>query len=361
MPRTTELTSVHRFVEAHNLESALNALPPASELTITPQTTIPSEHPYKLHIGTYTLSSQPHSVHIGLTTTPRNGYGPSFRIFIGSKTHAFEILEDVELLQPFRRLWEKTRNERRWCERAWKDMRRGVVKGFAYWYLLGEAEGRGAELLVPGTVRGYFVEGLKRVGVGAYGRAEREVVVGGNGGGRKRRAGEMDEDEDGVEQDAGRHFSGNPPSGFERAGRTSSGRTDDDARSEESPGIITDTNIPATTLQATDTASVPRTAQGLTQPSQYSEQSTAQPYASDSIIQLPSQGHERLLRPTTEVSGPAQFDEFKKLKEMMDVDTALDVEYALQLARTEALKEQLEKHREAIRKVMADAVAGGSA
>ncbi|KAL5423399.1 hypothetical protein PMIN04_003917 [Paraphaeosphaeria minitans] len=165
MPRTTELIRVRCFVAAHDLSGALAALPPPSELLITPQTFVPSEHPYKLHVGTYTVSpsSPPQQVYIGLTATPRNGYGPSLRIFIGNKTHSCHILEDAELLQPFRRLWEKSRFDGTGSDSVYKLIRRRVVKGLAYWYFLAEEEkrGEGIGLLVPGTIRGYLVEGLR--------------------------------------------------------------------------------------------------------------------------------------------------------------------------------------------------------
>ncbi|KAF9739305.1 hypothetical protein PMIN02_000847 [Paraphaeosphaeria minitans] len=128
MPRTTELIRVRCFVAAHDLSGALAALPPPSELLITPQTFVPSEHPYKLHVGTYTVSpsSPPQQVYIGLTATPRNGYGPSLRIFIGNKTHSCHILEDAELLQPFRRLWEKSRFDGTGSDSVYKLIRRRV-------------------------------------------------------------------------------------------------------------------------------------------------------------------------------------------------------------------------------------------
>ncbi|KAJ4301704.1 hypothetical protein N0V90_003797 [Kalmusia sp. IMI 367209] len=165
-PASIELEGVRRFVKGRGLEFALNNLPLAIDLSITPQTDLPSEHPFKLLIGTQ--SNQ--KVWIGLGTTPKHGHGPKVDIYFnngGLTRRQFNFLNEVDMVEPFKRLWENTSICTQ-VERGWMDLRRGMLKSLTYWYLLIEVNRVGGMLLVPLPIRKYFVEALKRLGVEPY-------------------------------------------------------------------------------------------------------------------------------------------------------------------------------------------------
>jgi hypothetical protein len=406
MPAITELDSVRRFVRAYNVEPALNNLPPASDLPITPQTAVPSEHPYKLHVGT--RSGQ--QVHIGLTTTPQNGYGPQCKVFIGGKTHSSEILEEVDLSQPFKRLRDETSLDKRvGCERAWKDMRRGAIKGLAYWYLLVEVDRVGGSLLAHTQVRKYLVDALKRVGVEAYGDGTSEITLRGTRVGEERVARDMQKEKERVtrdneiekerrdlkrrlvefekeeveiggwdrrigrvrarqdrglgEQEAGQQLEdefSDCPSGFERVDGDFTVRTDDDEESQPSPQIITAMSTLTATPQVMNTTAALNNYRGSTQISTHQsqiQQPSLQSYVSASVAQLPPQDRQPLLPLATVVGVMAGVDEFKKLKEMMDIEAALGEAYRDQLAKAAEAKRQWENHKDALRKTIADEAA----
>ncbi|KAF2682235.1 hypothetical protein K458DRAFT_405977 [Lentithecium fluviatile CBS 122367] len=178
-PAKAELESVKQFVSSHHLNPALKALPPLSAMTITPQTRFPSEHPYKLLLGS--LPGQP--LWLALTTTPKQARCPYAQLFVGDsdidlKAAKWEQMEVEELVQPFRKFWEKTRE--------------GWGQGDGVLVFLGAAvrreerggaeSGGGGGFLVPTVIRRYLVEALKKIGRRAYSGGdgvslEREVSI----------------------------------------------------------------------------------------------------------------------------------------------------------------------------------------
>ncbi|KAL1597866.1 hypothetical protein SLS60_008353 [Paraconiothyrium brasiliense] len=417
VPATTGVASIRSLVRGYDLEAALDCLPSAAELTITPQTDVPSEHPFKLLIGT----RYDDRVWIGLTTTPKRASGPGFKIFITTEdtitSHTVDVLDNSDLVQPFRRLWEKTSMVTGTVWHGGHDTRRGMLKSFAYWYLLIEAERIGRKLLVPDSIRRYLVEGLKMVGVEAY--SVEETVLGENVSTKehdlrkerdtfKRQHPELFEDEEQEpkrrsrrikqahmdEQEAGQDLSSTLPSS---SSSTSEGESD-------ASGGYTDSDL-QTRKKA---CNFPRTSGGIRSlmmrfprphqqvpPQQYSNpwpaaskrpkgrQVTSHGTSGVEIeagsdypnvdfedgdnaftpaLQGPSQGHEHLPgyahpSPSTSMDGVTQIENFENLKELMAADTALHTEYQYHLAKAEALKRQLEEHRDTIGKVMAKAVA----
>ncbi|KAF1955685.1 hypothetical protein CC80DRAFT_535765 [Byssothecium circinans] len=198
----TELQSLKTSIASRNLLAHLTALPPLSSQTLNPQTRFPTEHPYKLLLGT--LHNKP--IWIALGTTHGKDHGPSILILGGESDSELQRakLEDLgerDVVQPFRRLWERTSV----CgcgEKAWRDKRRGWLKSLAYWYFLaGVVERGGGEgFVVPGVIRRYFVGALGALGEGGYG----DTGVGGNRESRKtvpegiRRASEVEGGDEGC-------------------------------------------------------------------------------------------------------------------------------------------------------------------
>lgn len=93
------------------------------------------------------------------------------------------------------------------------------------------------------------------------------------------------------------------------------------------------------------------------QPYRLDARSNTDDRASNSAKQRVSQNFERNPPASADSDAVEQVDEFSKLKEMMDVEAALHTEYWHQLAKADALKQQLEQQRDAIRQTMAETVA----
>ena len=149
------------------LKSALDSLPPISAINISPQNFSPSEHPFKLHLGSK------HSAPAYATLGPRPcnpSHAPDLLFFHGSTSTSmaqlpsFHSLETVNLVEPFCTFWEKSRDMV--GARGRKDERRGQFKGLVYWYFLGDAVRRGGGLRVAGTVGVYIGRAVGRLGLG---------------------------------------------------------------------------------------------------------------------------------------------------------------------------------------------------
>jgi hypothetical protein len=245
-------------------------------------------------------------------------------------------------------------------------------------------------LLAQRPVKKYLVDALKRVGIDSYTDEASGVPLRGPRMEKERRKRDREEKKERVrrenktdnmrgdlkrqhanrrragrvrarqyrawgKQDAGQQLVdefADGPLGSERVDGDSSVRTDDDGESRQSLQTITNMSTLATTPQVTNPMAALNDSRVATQVStQVSmhqsqiQRSGLQSYNSALITQSTPQDRQPLLPPATTVDGLARFDEFKKLKEMMDIEAALGEAYRDQLAKAGAAKRQRENIR----------------
>jgi hypothetical protein len=154
------------------LKAAIDSLPPLPDITIKPHNECGSDHPYKILVGHTRAGGARVWVRLG-STPARATYAPDMVYHISNRNTAlclsFTSLEDVDLVEPFRTLWEKTRSTVTTGD--W-DKRRGWMKGLCYWYWVEDAEQRGVQIRVANSIWGYLVGGVKRVGVMERGKRD---------------------------------------------------------------------------------------------------------------------------------------------------------------------------------------------
>lgn len=154
------LESLRAELVKKGFQSTIDGLPALKDMVIESQHYCESEHPYKIYMGQ--RNSQ--SVYAVLGRKPvsadSKGTAPDMIFYIGTETlGSFKKLETVGLIEPFRSLWERTRDlQERGASRAGWDLRRGYFKVLVYWYYLQNAAERDVEFRFPETVRKTYVE-----------------------------------------------------------------------------------------------------------------------------------------------------------------------------------------------------------
>lgn len=343
-PLRGELANIRAWVMAHDLQRALDNLPPASSLAISPQTLALSEHPYKLHIGSCSIYAPDSPVCLGFTKTLRDGY--ELRIFIDNEIHPVDVLDHVKLLEPFGRLWQVTQSwtwtgTRTRNRHGFKDMRWTLLKTFAYWYLLEYAEKNRKEgasrLRLPEKDYKYLVKGLGMLGDEPYetgSPTEQKRVIP-------------------VRAERKRQISSTEDSGGEDESDRSKRRAvdikeeDDDMEWNETAPLQ---DRPQRSLPATN--GTPAQVDGFTKVKEEDDE-----VAQNETAPLQNRSQRS---PSATNGTPAQVDGFTKVKDMMKIDTKLSAKYAIRLAKAESLRKRLDNHREAMKRAMADVVAEAS-
>jgi hypothetical protein len=170
--------SLYADLVAKRLKAAADNLPPLSEIAIYSHHGYDSEHPYKILVGHTPRGRvnvrQKVWVRLGRTSVRAN-QAPDMIYHTchhNPATLPFHSLEDVDLVEPFRTLWENTR------PRITNNMddRKGWIKGLCYWYWAADAERRGLQLRLPKSIPNYLMAAVKRVGVMKHGTTKNMVM-----------------------------------------------------------------------------------------------------------------------------------------------------------------------------------------
>jgi hypothetical protein len=177
-----QLAILRAELEKKGLKTQLDDLPSLSVMRIIPHTWCTSEHPFALFIGTENNSN----IYAVLGSRPSTSdQAPDILIWKGNSDcnmqniGRFDKLNLVELVEPFKALWENTSDMGEGKD-AW-DRRRGWFKSLVYWYLLCEAAEREGRIRVPKSVtRQYIGPALRKLGMGMQKRlVVKETVIDG--------------------------------------------------------------------------------------------------------------------------------------------------------------------------------------
>jgi hypothetical protein len=160
----SKLDAILQLLDRKDLKGTAMRLPHVSTMRVTTQKRFPSEHPFKIRIGT--LPNNGGDVVAFLGPTPKNPeHAPT--LLVG--THSYSVpstkWDKIPFVEPFQQLWNKTTQIRKLTGQAYQDMRRGLLKSLVCWYLLNEAAARDGDFRFPEIVtKNYLVPALEILG-----------------------------------------------------------------------------------------------------------------------------------------------------------------------------------------------------
>lgn len=161
------LKSLNIELDRKGLGGVVGRLPALRNIRVERQGFHESEYPLKILIGTEKKKNGK-EVWAVLGRKPKsadsNGSAPDMSFYEGSTDFATEALsscqqlEVVSLVEPFRDLWEKTRNLVLTIKsrNAW-DKRRGYFKSLMYWYYLQDGAAKCEDFRFPETIRKTYI------------------------------------------------------------------------------------------------------------------------------------------------------------------------------------------------------------